>query len=473
MSASVASVAKASPSSPSTPTRDPPRLQILVGALAALFVVVLLRAGESLVATLLTEWKSLLFWAALVVLLSLFPIAIEDATLTLDEPFLLAIALLYPPEAAAIVAFCAAIDVREIRRQTVFSRALYNRVQIGLCVYLAGLAFRFVTNGQLDPWTIAILGTLGAVVAEYLANVILVSVHARVRWRVGFQEAARRLKVGNMGQFLATHLGYACLALVVAQMFRGVGAWSVTMFLVPILVARQMLIRGQTIEALAEQVRKRDQLLKRVSDRILDERRDERRRVAGDLHDGILQGLTEISLLSRLIEKEGACTGRGLEDVGKLVRSSQASIESLRTVIRGLRESPLGGSDLVSTIDGLVRNARLDWRAKIKLELPTRLEIPADLQVVVYQVARESLMNALKHAEASTIWIRLLQEVGELVLEVEDNGVGFQPELVGSLEHFGLELLQERAHAVGGYVEIHSELSRGTKVRAIFPAQNS
>jgi signal transduction histidine kinase len=449
------------------PTRDPPTLQVLAAALAFLFAALLLRSADSLGATLLAEWKPLLFWAVLIVLLSLFPIMIDDATLTLDEPFLLATAVLYPPEVAALVAFCAAIDVREIRGETVLTRAIYNRVQIGFCVYLAGLAFRFVTSGELDPWHIALLGTGAAVGAEYLVNVVLVSLHARVRWRLGFQDAARKLKVGNAGQFLATHLGYACLALVLAHMFRGIGAWSVATFLVPILVARQMLIRGQTIEALAEEVRSRDRLLKKVSDRILDERRDERRRIAGDLHDEVIQGLTEIWLLGKLIEKKSVSHGPTSDDIANLVSMSQTSIESLRTIIHDLREPSPGLGDLVPTIDGLVRNARLDWKVKINLELPTRAEMPRDSHVVVYQVAREALLNALKHAKASTICVRLLLQPGQLILEVEDDGIGFVTGM-DFPRHFGLQLLEERVHGVGGQTEIVSEPNKGTRVRATF-----
>ena len=421
MSASATSVAQASPSR-STPTRDPPRLQVLSVVLTLAFVALLLRAGDSLSATISAEWKQLLFWGVLVILLSFFPIAVDDASLTLDEPILLAVALLYPPEVAALVAFFAAIDVREIRRQTVFLRALYNRVQIGFSVYLAGSAFRAVTNGNLDPWPTAIVGTAAAVAAEYLANVVLVSLHARERWRVDFRNALRKLKVGNMGQFLATHLGYGSLALVLAHMFRGIGAWSVATFLVPILVARQMLIRGQAIEVLAEELRNRDRLLKKVSDRILDERRDERLRVAGDLHDGMLQELTKIWLLSKLTQRKSEGASLTSENVRELATNLESCIELLRFVIRDLRESLLGRGGLLPTIDGLVRDARLDWRAKIDLQVPTTLEISTDTQIVVYQVAREALLNALKHGQASVIWVKLYIQSGKLILEVEDDG---------------------------------------------------
>jgi signal transduction histidine kinase len=467
MSASAASVAHSSPSR-SAPPRDPPRLQILSVILTLVLAALLIGNGGSLVATFSAEWKSLLFWAVLITLVSIFPIRVDDALLTVDEPILLALALLYPPEVAALVALFASIDVREFKGQIVFARALYNRAQVGLSVYLAGAAFRSVTGGAFDPWPIAVMGTGAAVAAEYLANVTLVSLHARVRWGLDLPGAVRKLKVGSRGEFLATYLGYGSLALILVHLFRLVGAWSAAAFLVPILVARQMLIRGQTIETLSEEVRDRDQLLKNVSDRILDERRDERHRVASDLHDGILQDLTKIWLLSSLLAKSNQA-GSPSKDVEKLVTISEASTESLRSTIRNLREALLGENSLIPTLDAFVRDARLEWKTKINLELTASLPMTAESQVVVYQVAREAILNALKHAQASKIWVRLFQETDQLVLEVEDDGIGFQPERVDPFAHFGLALIEERTRKLDGNVSITSLPNRGTAVRACFP----
>src|ERR671919_271392 len=98
MSVTAASVAQTSPSSRSAPTRDPPRLRILAAALTVAVAGLFIRNGDSLVATLVVEWRSLVFWAVLIALVSIFPIKVDDALLTVDEPILLALAILYPPE---------------------------------------------------------------------------------------------------------------------------------------------------------------------------------------------------------------------------------------------------------------------------------------------------------------------------------------------------------------------------------------
>jgi signal transduction histidine kinase len=470
MSATAASVGQASPNSHSTPTRDPPGAIALSGLLTLLLGGLLLQDGESLRAVVLVEWRELLFWATLITLLSFLPIPVEyGSRLTLDDPLLLAMALLYPPEVAAFVAFLASCDVREISREIAFSRALFNRAQIAVSVYLAGAAFRSVTGGNLDPWPIAALGTGAAVAAEYLANIFLVSLHTRAMWRLDLRSALGRLKVGNASQFLATHLGYGALALVISHLFRDVGAWSVAAFLVPILVARQMLMRGQAINALTQKLRSRDRLLEKLSDRILDERRDERQRVAGDLHDDVLQALTKLYLSACILEKQQGSLGPATDDLKEVVRASETSIDSLRAFIRDLKESSTGWGGLIPTLHGLVRDLRLEWKTKIQLTLPNSLDLEPATQLVAYQFVREALTNSLKHSHASLITVSAQVEERELTVRVQDDGVGFVLETVDSSIHFGLGIMKERVQKSGGRANIQSAPNQGTTAQAWFP----
>lgn len=469
MSASAASVAQASPSSRLTPTRDPPNLRILAAVLTLVVAGLFIRNGDALVATLVAEWRSLVFWAALIALVSIFPIRVDDALLTVDEPILLALAILYPPEVAALVALMASVDVREFKGQLVFARALYNHMQIGLSIYVAAQAFRLVTGGDLAPWPVAVIGTAVAVSAEYLTNVFLVSLHARVRWGLDLKGAVRKLKVGQRSQFLATYLGYGSLALVLVHLFQLVGAWSTVAFLLPIMVARQTLVRGEALETLSEKVRSRDRLLKKVSDRIVDERKDERSRIAGDLHDEVVQALTQIWLSARILEKQQKATGQVSDELQALVRSSEACIELFRRVIHDLKDWPDGWAGLIPTLEGLIRDLRIEWKKNIQLDVPDVLEIDSSTQFVIYQITREALVNSLKHADASSVRVAIEVSDNELTLSVEDDGVGFSLETADPTSHFGLRLMGERSRSVGGTINISSERGRGTQITATFP----
>lgn len=403
-------------------------------------------------------------------LVSVFPISVDDALLTVDEPILLALAILYPPEVAALVALLTSIDVREFRGEIVLARALYNRAQVGLSVYLAGTCFRYVTGGGLDPWPLAVIGMGAAVSAEYVCNVLLVSLHARVRWGLNLASAVRKLKVGRRGQFLATYLGYASLALVLAQLYRLVGAWSAAAFIVPILVARQMLVRGQALQAVTEKLESRERLLSTVSNRILEERRDERARLAGDLHDDVLQALTRVWLSARYVQrKQETAHGSASDEIVEIVHVAEDCIESFRRVIHGLKEWPAGWVGLVPSLQGLVRDLRLEWKARIQLSVPDTVGSRPETQFVVYQVAREAIINSLKHAGSSVIRVSVTTSVGVLTLLVEDDGRGFTVDAPEAPSHFGIQLMDERCRSVEGSVRIRSEEGQGTQVKATFP----
>lgn len=241
--AAAAPFPKASPAVRLDP--DPLAAHAITGAVAALLATLIVRRSDSLVETVSAEWPSLLFWTLLVVVVNLVPVRVEDLRLTLDLPLLLAVAFLWPAEVAALVAVLGSFDSREVSKGRVgLSRALFNRCQIGLSIYLAAAVFHFLA-GSLEPLGVASVAALAGLAVDYAANTGLVSFHLAARRRLGLKTAISKLTVGRVGQFLVAYLGYGVLALVVAHVYLKIGAWSVVAFLLPIVVARQMLVRGQ------------------------------------------------------------------------------------------------------------------------------------------------------------------------------------------------------------------------------------
>jgi signal transduction histidine kinase len=91
------------------------------------------------------------------------------------------------------------------------------------------------------------------------------------------------------------------------------------------------------------------------------------------------------------------------------------------------------------------------------------------VKVVVYQILREALLNAVKHAEATRVDVTLSQLDGQMVGQVSDNGRGFDPTTVDSETHFGLGLIRERARLLGGEIKIVSELGAGSQILLRLP----
>jgi signal transduction histidine kinase len=97
------------------------------------------------------------------------------------------------------------------------------------------------------------------------------------------------------------------------------------------------------------------------------------------------------------------------------------------------------------------------------------IDLPAPIALLLYQIAREGLMNALKHAEASDMWIAV-RESGEFIeLELRDNGVGFDSDAPGPEGHFGMAIMRERAQVGGGTFEVKSAPDAGAAITVRFP----
>jgi signal transduction histidine kinase len=453
-----------------SPIRDPLSAHLLTASVVAILAFVLIRGSEELTQTIVTRWPELLFWTALVFLVNLFPIAVGDTRLSLDDPTLLAVCLLYSPEAAALVPFLGSIDKRELTREVSLSRAVFNRTQIALSLYLAGQVFH-ATTGGLEPWTLAVMGTALALAVDYAANLTFVALFVGARRSEPFRSAARSLTVGDARDFFLAYVGYGALALVLARLFSDVGPWSVVAFLIPTAVAYQLLAKSQRLQELAQRLQSRERLLERLVDRGVDDRRDERLRIAGDLHDDVLQNLTHIWFLAKVLQKKIAQGMSQSKDIQELVESSEVSIESLRGVIHDLKESPLGRAGLIPTLRLLVRDLQLDWKLPIHLVSPNTVDLAPEVQVIVYQVAREAILNAIKHANASRIQVSIAQLSKSVEVTVEDDGVGFATEEIDSELHFGLGLMGERVERAGGTLRIWTNTDAGTRLTAVLPLE--
>ena len=95
--------------------------------------------------------------------------------------------------------------------------------------------------------------------------------------------------------------------------------------------------------------------------------------------------------------------------------------------------------------------------------------MPAPIALLIYHIAREGLMNALKHAQAADFWITVRGDEEFLELQLRDNGLGFDTTLPGPEGHFGMAMMRERAQVGGGSSEVFSVPGQGTTITVKFP----
>jgi PAS domain S-box-containing protein len=191
----------------------------------------------------------------------------------------------------------------------------------------------------------------------------------------------------------------------------------------------------------------------------------ERERLAQNLHDAVNQSLFSAGLIAevlpRLWEIDLDETRRSLEDLRHLIRGAMAE---MRALLAELRPTTLTDTELGELL--LLLGNAFTGRTNIPVDVSVIGDgkIPAEIQVVVYRICQESLNNISKHAKASKVEIELRHTSLGLVLDIRDNGRGFDTTKLIPSSHYGLNMMKERAEAVGALMMITSQLDQGTKI---------
>jgi len=204
--------------------------------------------------------------------------------------------------------------------------------------------------------------------------------------------------------------------------------------------------------------------LQTARERLVTAREEERRRLRSDLHDGVGPTLSGARMQVR------ACLGRDVSPevaatLGALAEDlSQASAE-IRRVIDGLRPPALDRG-LEEALRAAVRRYDGIDSVRVDLDLAENLDgFPAAVEVATYRVLDEALSNAVRHAEPTTVSVRLVRSDDRLELTVRDDGTGF---VAAREDGVGLTSMRERCEELGGQLDLTTTPS-GTMVQATFP----
>ena len=151
------------------------------------------------------------------------------------------------------------------------------------------------------------------------------------------------------------------------------------------------------------------------------------------------------------------------------VRSlAEAGLAEMRALLFELRPESLENEGLVVALEKQVASLQARHEIEVRATLCDEPDVPLGVKEALYRIAQEALHNTVKHARAENVGLLLKQETEGIVLEVRDDGIGFDPS--GSFPgHLGLESMRERAERLGGRFEIESGLGKGTRIRASVP----
>jgi len=197
----------------------------------------------------------------------------------------------------------------------------------------------------------------------------------------------------------------------------------------------------------------------------------EQRRIGQELHDGTQQELTGLGLLAQNLKEalSRQASTADAELAGRLASGISAANLHVRSLAHGLIPVPVDAGTLPVALRELATNTQEIYKVSCRLDCPEPVTVrDASTATHLYRIAQEAVSNAVKHAKADTIAIRLAPVGGDLVLEVRDNGVGMVAEKP-THGGVGLRLMEHRCTVIGGRFLIHSQEGGGTVIGCAFP----
>lgn len=237
-----------------------------------------------------------------------------------------------------------------------------------------------------------------------------------------------------------------------------------------VLADRDMARVGSAFNALLDRLTEDRARERRLAAQVISAQDEERARVARELHDSTAQILTAVMLQLGAAARES--TSAPLDARIAILRELAAeALEEVRFLSHTMHPRVLDDLGLVAALEWLARQARAQETLDVQVEA-TEFDppIPASLAAALYRVAQEGLRNVTRHAGAACVAVRLRREGSSAVLEIEDDGQGFDVALAEKRRPgMGLFSMRERIGLVNGRLTVTSAPQRGTRVVATIP----
>ncbi len=261
------------------------------------------------------------------------------------------------------------------------------------------------------------------------------------------------------------------------QLLRSIAAIMISLFIIRFFRSFEVETQQRIAELQAarlEEAERREALRGELLRRVVAAQEAERQRIARELHDATGQALTALGLGLRGVSTSLARrdTEQSEKHLRQLEELTTQSLDELRHLIADLRPSHLDDLGLAAALRWYTKNLqnRISFEIQVDIDGEER-PLPSAVKIALFRVAQEALTNIIKYADAKQVRVRLNYGAQEVMLQVEDNGRGFDVEAQAksTRSQWGLLGMQERASLLGGRFDLYSVPGQGTRVQVILP----
>lgn len=320
------------------------------------------------------------------------------------------------------------------------------------------LSLKLRKQGQEDAWKYVMHTDVGKehmdAIREQSATLIEESSQ---QTRLGEQQILRSLLVSRLGIALTALVGLLSFYLYLRQSNA-----------LKLAGQREQQTLKQERDRLESLVRERTASLAKLATYLQQVREDERGHLARELHDELGSLLTAAKLdVARIKSRLGDHAPEALQRLQHLTETLNQGIALKRRIVEDLHPSSLSNLGLLPSLEILTR----EFSERSDLTLDTRLEaveLDESSQLTLYRLVQEALTNIGKYARAQQVSVRLQNTGTHALLTVSDDGIGFNPEQIGSGSH-GLEGMRHRVEAAGGRLVVESTPGQGSRIMAYLP----
>ena len=203
-----------------------------------------------------------------------------------------------------------------------------------------------------------------------------------------------------------------------------------------------------------------------LAGRLLSVQEEERRRLARELHDDLSQRLAVLAIEAGKVTPEG-CNSEAAKILQDVKDNLISISEDVHRISRQLHPSIIEDLGLEQAFSSEIQNFSRLKKIPVKLEYDIGSVKPSmDIAVSLFRITQESLRNIQKHAHAKSVTIQLVKENNSLILTIEDDGIGFEPDNVKNMPGLGLKSMRERIRLINGSISYISLPGHGTTVQA-------